>query len=76
MHVFQIWKQFHGFLRTQSRDVPSERTTKWVMAHLIVSDFLNLAPSATMREIRIRILKGNFERQFDKTAQSVGNEAA
>ena len=34
------WEQFDGFLRTRSRDLPSERTVKYVMARLIINNFL------------------------------------
>jgi len=72
----KIWKSFDFFLRTRSRQVPSERTTKMVMAHLLVKDFLHLAPSATMREIRDKVLKGKVERQLAQQAQNHENQAA
>ena len=67
----QIWNRFEGFLRTRSREIPSERTTKIVIAHLLLRDFINLAPSATIREIRDKILKGKIEQ---KLAQSHNEE--
>ena len=52
----QIWNRFEGFLRTISREIPSERTTKTVIAHLLLRDFCKVSPSATMREIHANIL--------------------
>lgn len=49
-----IWSLFDAFLRTRSRQLPSERTVKHVMARLLLRDFLNSAPSAIMREIKKR----------------------
>ena len=48
----EIWGKFGLFLRTRSRELPSERTTKEVVRRLLQSDFSNVAPSAMMREIR------------------------
>jgi hypothetical protein len=36
--------------------MPSERTVKDVVGHLVLEDFLTVAPSATMQEIRDRFL--------------------
>lgn len=47
----EIWKQYEGYLRTRSREYPSERTVKHVMARHIISDFLISAPIGIMREI-------------------------
>ncbi len=58
----EIWDKFEGFLRTRSRYVPSERTTKIAMANLLVQDFFNLAPTATMQEIRAKIFKCKLKR--------------
>jgi hypothetical protein len=52
----EVWEQFNAFLRTRSRSLPSERTVKDVMGQILVEDFLNVAPSATMREIRAHSL--------------------
>lgn len=46
-----IWAQFDAFLRTRSRELPSEATVRHVVARLVLEDFLTLKPSATMREI-------------------------
>jgi hypothetical protein len=52
----EVWGRFHEFLRTRSRHLPSERTVKDVVGHLLLEDFLSVAPSATMQEIRDRFL--------------------
>lgn len=57
----QIWNRFEGFLRTRSREIPSERTTKTVIAHLLLRYLCKVAPSATMREIRANILSKDVE---------------
>jgi hypothetical protein len=50
----EVWGRFNSFLRTRSRDIPSERTVKDVVSQMLIEDFLNVAPSATMQEIRDR----------------------
>lgn len=52
-----VWNQFEGFLRTKSRDIPSERTVKYVIMNLLVSNFRSLAPSAILRKIRERFCR-------------------
>jgi hypothetical protein len=47
-----VWAHFDAFLRTRSRDLPSEATVRHVIARLIRDDFVALRPSATMQEIR------------------------
>jgi hypothetical protein len=50
----QVWGCFQTFLRTRSRQIPSERTVKDVVGRLVREDFLKVAPSATLQEIRDR----------------------
>ncbi len=50
----EVWSRFDGFLRTRSRCLPSERTVKYVISRLLVINYLSLAPSAILREIRKR----------------------
>ena len=52
-----IWNHFDTYLRTCSRQLPSERTVKYVMARLLIRDFFISAPVAIMREIRQRYFK-------------------
>lgn len=72
----EIWSRFEGFLRTRSRDIPSERTVKMVIANLLVQNFLKVEPTATMREIRAKILKGEFKKKFPQTEHPVNQRAA
>ena len=48
----EVWGKFGSFLRTRTRELPSERTTKQVVSRLLQSDFCNVAPSAMMQKIR------------------------
>jgi hypothetical protein len=59
-----IWEQYDGYLRTQSREFPSERTVRYVIARLILKNFLISAPIGIMREIwnrcfEMKKFKGN-----------------
>jgi len=49
-----IWNHFDTYLRTCSRQLPSERTVKYVMARLLIRNLFISAPVAIMREIRQR----------------------
>jgi len=53
----EVWGRFQTFLRTRSRHIPSERTVKDVVGQMVLEDFLGVAPSATMQEIRDRFLE-------------------
>ncbi len=48
----QVWGQFRWFLRSRSRELPSARTVKAVLACQLQDEFRNLACHAIMREIR------------------------
>jgi hypothetical protein len=64
-----VWDQFEGFLRTRSRTTPSERTVKYVIARLVIKDFLISSKNEVMRII--------VERYFgDKQSSEVEKEAA
>lgn len=52
-----IWNRFDAFLRTRSRELPSERTVKQVISRLILRDFLTSAPRAIIREIIQRFFR-------------------
>ena len=49
-----VWSNFDAYLRTRSRQLPSERTVKYVVARLLINNLLTFAPTAIMREIRKR----------------------
>jgi len=70
----EVWGQSHGFLRTRSRSLPSARTVKDVVGHMVLEDLLNVTPSATMQEIRDRFLAD--EKAVSDSSPSTENEAA
>ncbi len=47
-----IWNEYHAYIRTRSRALPSERTVKHVVAGMIVKNLYKFAPNAIMREIQ------------------------
>ena len=67
-----IWRKNHYFLRTKSREMPSEKTVKQLIAPLLIFNFLNLSVHGTMREIRYyffgenRIPQTQIDEQDDK----------
>lgn len=66
-----IWNSFVGYLRTRSRDIPSERTTKSVVSNLLIRDFLKVAPTGTMQAIRENILKGKVESKISSETLNI-----
>jgi len=70
----EVWGRFNAFLRTRSRPIPSERTVKDVVAQMVLEDFLAVAPSATMQEIRDRFLAD--EKAAQDSRSSTEKEAA
>ena len=70
----EVWEPSHGFLRTRSRSLPSERTVKDVVGHMVLEDFLNVTPSATMQAIRDRFLAD--EKAVSDSRPSTEKEAA
>lgn len=52
-----VWNRFEGFLRTRSRELPSERTVKSVIENLLVRNLLSFAPGAIIQEIQNRYCK-------------------
>jgi hypothetical protein len=70
----QVWGRFQTFLRTRSRQMPSERTVKDVVGRLVLEDFLSVAPSAMMQEIRDRFLAD--EKAVSDSSPSTEKEAA
>ncbi len=47
-----VWRCFHWYLRSRSRQLPSVRTVKAVLSRQIVEDFGSVACHATMQELR------------------------
>ena len=56
-----VWKHSHAFLRTKSRELPSEKTVKQLLAPLIVHNIVDLATDWTMREIRKHFFGANTQ---------------
>ena len=46
-----IWNNFSSFLRTRSRDIPSERTAKLVVSNLLVMNFRSFVPAGILLKI-------------------------
>lgn len=55
-----IWEQFDAYLRTRSREIPSERTVKYVMASILVRNIFISAPQGIIRIIREQYLDKIF----------------
>jgi hypothetical protein len=49
-----VWYKFDLYLRTRSRNLPSERTVKQVIARLLAANIFILAPNAIIQEIQER----------------------
>jgi hypothetical protein len=52
--------RFDVYLRTRLRELPSERTVKFVMTRLLISNLFIVAPIAIMREIKERYFRGEI----------------
>lgn len=48
----EVWQQHHLYLRTRSRDLPSEKTVRQVLATLVLKQFLDLPPNSLIAQIR------------------------
>jgi len=55
-----IWNKFEGFLRTRSREIPSERTVKHVISNLLLSNYHSIAPNGVLRKIRNRYFRSGM----------------
>ena len=53
-----VWNRTNFYLRTRSRELPSERTVKSVMTRLLISNLFIVAPVAIICEIKERYFKG------------------
>ena len=49
-----VWSQYQGFLRTQSRELPSERTVKNLISRYIINDIIFFPKNRIMRAIHAR----------------------
>jgi len=69
-----VWARFTSFLRTRSRSIPSEKTVKDVVGQMLLEDFINVAPSGTMQEIRDHFLA--VKKPVPESRSPVEEEAA
>jgi len=49
-----VWGEFGAFMRTRSREIPSERTVRQVVSRQLAKDFHSSAPEAILQKIRMR----------------------
>ena len=51
-----IWSEHQLYLRTQSRDLPSEKTVKQILAPLFLKQFFRLEENGMIQQIRARLM--------------------
>jgi hypothetical protein len=61
-----IWENFDAYLRTRSRDIPSERTVKCVIGSMLIQNILISAPVGIIRLIRAQYLANIFSRKASR----------
>ena len=66
-----IWNHSYAYLRTRSRELPSERTVKNVVTRFIFNIFLNLASNGIMREIQNLLLGKKSVRKKTETVNKL-----
>lgn len=71
-----IWKHFDAYLRTQSRNLPSERTVKYVISRLLIQDLCTFASSAIMRLIKEYFFCKKFPPKCGKYSTGSKKQAA
>jgi hypothetical protein len=71
----QVWKISWAFIRTKSRELPSEKTVKQLLAPLIVYNFINPASNLIMRKIHERF-SGEISPKMILEEQLAEKEAA
>jgi hypothetical protein len=49
----EVWQQHHLYLRTRSRDLPSEKTVRQVLATLVLKQLFDLPQNSLIAQIRI-----------------------
>ena len=70
-----VWSQYQGFLRTQSRELPSERTVKYVLSRKIINDIIFFPKNRIMHAIHARFFNKN-ERSKPPNFESESNQYA
>ena len=58
----EVWQQPHLYLRTRSRDLPSEKTVRHVLATRVLQQFLDLPPNSLIAQIR-SLFHGNQKKE-------------
>jgi hypothetical protein len=61
----EVWQQHHLYLRTRSRDLPSEKTVRQVLATLVLKQFLDLPPNSLIAQIRTLFHRNSEEEPAD-----------
>ena len=63
----QIWRKHNFFLRTVSRELPSEKTVKQVITPIVIFNLMALPSNGIIREIQQRFLsiKNTLRKQAD-----------
>lgn len=60
----EVWQQHHLYLRTRSRDLPSEKTVRQVLATLVLKQLLDLPKNSVIAQIRT-LFRGTQEEEPD-----------
>lgn len=61
-----IWEHFDVYLRTRSREIPSERTVKCVIGSMLIRNIFISAPIGIIRIIRAQYLANIFSRKASR----------
>jgi hypothetical protein len=61
-----IWENFDVYLRTRSREIPSERTVKYVIGAILIRNIFISAPIGIIRLIRGQYLANIFPRKASR----------
>ena len=51
-----VWAEHRLYLRTQSRDLPSEKTVKQIIAQLFIMQFFRLGQNGIIQQIRFYMM--------------------
>jgi len=54
LYTNSVWGRYNGFLRTKSRELPSERTVKNVLQYILIRNWLISASTGILRKIKER----------------------
>ena len=51
-----VWAEYRLYLRTQSRDLPSEKTVKQIVTQLFIMQFFRLGKNGIIQQIRFYLM--------------------